>query len=250
MAKNTTTESNNTAMVVSDVPAYLANMNLETGRGAENVTTDDLVIPRIELVQDLSPCRKKSDPNYIEGCEEGMLYNNVTRQLYGTSCLVVPVYYRKEYLIWKDRDHGGGFRGAYPTEAAAQEAINDMDDAEFLDSAETAQHFVLAIHPETGKVEEAVISMSRSKLKVSRKWNSLVRMNGGDSFSRVYRMSAVGEKNNKNQDFFNYSVVAAGFPTEEVYRRAEKLYEAIVAGAVDVDRRFDDATDTTGATEY
>lgn len=248
MAKQLTEQ--NTNAVMSDVPAYLMNKNMGIGRGAENVTTDDLVIPRIELVQDLSPCRRKSDPNYIEGCEEGMLYNNLTRELYGTSCLVVPVYYRKEFLVWKDRDSGGGFRGAYQSQAMAQEAINDMEDADLLGIAETAQHFVVLVHPETGRTEEAVISMSRSKLKISRKWNSLIRMNGGDSFSRVYRISAVGEKNNKNQDFFNLSVVTAGFPSEEVYNKCEKLYDAIVSGAVDVDRKFDDTTDSSDSSEF
>jgi hypothetical protein len=92
---------------------------------------------------------------------------------------------------------------------------------------------------ETGRVEEAVISMSKSKMKVSRKWNSLIRMNGGDSFSRVYRLSAVSEKNNKNQDYFNLSVAAAGFPSKALYDRAEKLYEAITNGAVQIDRKTD-----------
>lgn len=240
MAKNQVVETNanNSVMLMSDeVPEFLKNQT--SSRGSENVGANDLVIPRLELVQDLSPCRKKSDPSYIPGCEEGMLYNNVTRQLYGVEVLVIPVYFRKEWLIWKDRTAGGGFRGAFGSQAEAEAAMATLEDGNDCQVVDTAQHFCLALTPDTGKIEEIVISMNKSKMKVSRKWNSLIRMNGGDSFSRIYRLSAVSEKNNKNQDYFNYAVTAAGFPTEAIYKRAEALYEAIASGAVQIDRKVD-----------
>ena len=39
------------------------------GRGNENVGTEDIQIPRISVLQALSPQIKKSDPSYIEGAE-------------------------------------------------------------------------------------------------------------------------------------------------------------------------------------
>lgn len=253
MAKNQVTKTdeskNQMALFSDEVPDFLKNQT--TARGSENVGADDLVIPRLELVQDLSPCRKKSDPNYIEGIEEGMLYNNVTRQNYGTEALVIPVFFRKEWLIWKDRNEGGGFRGAFATEAEANAAMADLEDGDKCEVVDTAQHFCLLIQPETGKVEEIVISMNKSKMKVSRKWNSLIRMNGGDSFARVYRVGTVSEKNSKNQDYYNLVISPAGFPTKELYERAEKLYDAIAAGAVQVDRKFDnEGANTEGSSEY
>lgn len=238
-------------MMSDDVPDFLKNQG-GPARGSENVGADDLVIPRLELVQDLSPCRKKADPNYIEGCEEGMLYNNVTRQLYGTEALIVPVYFRKEWLIWKDRNEGGGFRGAFATQAEAEAALDHLDDADKgkCEVIDTAQHFCLLIQPETGKVEEIVISMNKSKMKVSRKWNSLIRMNGGDSFARVYRISAVAEKNSKNQDFFNYMIAPAGFPTKAIYDKAEELYKAIASGAVQINREMEGSGEPGEGGEY
>ena len=254
MAKNQVTkidESKNQMALFSDeVPDFLKNQT--TARGSENVGADDLVIPRLELVQDLSPCRKKSDPNYIDGIEEGMLYNNVTRQNYGTEALVIPVYFRKEWLIWKDRTEGGGFRGAFPTETEAKMAMADLEDGDKCEVVDTAQHFCLLIQPETGKVEEIVISMNKSKMKVSRKWNSLIRMNGGDSFARIYRIGTVSEKNSKNQDYYNLVVAPAGFPSKELYDRAEKLYDAIASGSVQVNRDFEQTSGDIheGKSEY
>ena len=89
MAKNQVAVKEEFELVTNEIPDFMKQGN----RGAENVGTDDMIIPRIELIQALSPVRKKSDPAYIEGAEEGMLYNNVTRTLYGTEVTVVPVYY-------------------------------------------------------------------------------------------------------------------------------------------------------------
>lgn len=230
--------------VLAEIPDFLKNQ--QSARGTENVQAEDLVIPRLELVQSLSPCRKKSDAAYIEGAEEGLLYNNVTRQLYGEEVQVIPVTFKKEWLIWKNRDAGGGFRGAFGSESEAKMEMLQLDDGADCEIADTAQHFCLLVHPD-GKVEEIVVSMSKSKLKVSRKWNSLVRMNEGDSFSRVYKLGTVAETGQKG-DYYNLSVATAGFPTLELYKRAEKLYEAIATGAVKVDRRVDEAP--AGTDEY
>lgn len=243
-----TTEQSNTSLAVSDsMPDFLREKQ-GSARGQENVGAEDLVIPRLEVVQDLSPARKKSDPNYIEGAEEGMLYNNVTRELYGKSVLVVPVGFVKEWLIWKDREKGGGFRGAFPSQAEAEAARDGLEDGDDCEVIDTNQQFCLLIK-EDGTAEEIVVSMAKSKAKVSRKWNSLIRLANGDSFSRVYRLSAVEDKNNKNQSFYNFGVAQAGFPSEQVYRRAEKMYEAIVKGHVVADRGSD-TSEPSGSGEY
>lgn len=241
-------EQSNTSLAVSDsMPDFLRDKQ-GSARGQENVGAEDLVIPRLEVVQDLSPARKKSDPNYIEGAEEGMLYNNVTRELYGKSVLVVPVGFVKEWLIWKDREKGGGFRGAFPSQAEAEAVRDGLDDGDDCEVIDTNQQFCLLIK-EDGTAEEIVVSMAKSKAKVSRKWNSLIRLANGDSFSRVYRLSAVEDKNNKNQSFYNFGVAQAGFPSEQVYRRAEKMYEAIVKGHVVADRGSE-TSGPSGSGEY
>lgn len=211
----------------------------KSNRGSENVSTSDLIIPRLEQCQSISPCRKKDGPAYIPGIEDGDLYNNITRQIYGPEVLIVPVFYRKEWIIWKDRDAGGGFRGVFATKEDAERALPGLEDADDCDVADVAQHFSLLVDPTTGKTEELVVSMARSKLKVSRTLNSLIRMNEGDSFSRVYRLRSISDKNQKNQDYYNFTVSAAGFPSKAIYKQAEELYYSIVAGERIIDRATD-----------
>ena len=78
------------------------------GRGLENITNDDITIPRLAIVQAGSPQRKKKDEKYIEGAEEGNIFNTVTNQLYSDSITVIPCGYRKSYVEWVPREKGGG----------------------------------------------------------------------------------------------------------------------------------------------
>jgi len=223
-AVNAPVKPNQTAVAVPDYIKQGSN------RGSENVKATDIIIPRLDLVQALSPCLKKSDPEYIEGAEPGMLFNSLTRKLYGHAALICPVYYRTEYLVWRDRKKGGGFRGAFQSNAEAQQRIKEEEEApEEFEAIETGQQIVLVIC-EDGTIDEAVISMSRTKLKVSRQLNSLVRIAGGDRFSRTYTAMGVEEQNANGDDYYNYSFGISGFPAREVYEQAEKMYDSIASG--------------------
>lgn len=231
----------NSIMMTDTVPDYIKQ---DAARGSENVTMDDMVIPRLEVVQGLSPAVKRGDPNYIEGAQMGDLNNSVTRQLYGQELYVVNVHFSVQYLVWQARryigENGrevtteGGFFGAFPTEhEALARAEQEGGAAKGIEVIDTPQHLCLALEVEpSGAVvgaEEIMISMPRTKAKISRQWNSLIKLNGGDRFSRVYRLGTELEKNAKG-DYYNLSVKSLGFAPEEIYRKAEALYELVASG--------------------
>ena len=207
-------------------------------KGQENITADDLIIPRLGLVQDLSPQRKANKPEYIEGADSGMLFNNVTSELYGSTINFVPVYFRKEWCIWKLQSAGGGFFGAHTSEALAMEAFQDADYDDEYEIVDMAQHFGMVLH-ENRRPEEIVISMSKSKMKVNRQLNTLVKMAGGDRFSRVYKISAVEDQNKEGQDYYNFGVAPIGYVSEPVYNLAMVMYENVSDGVKDVNREAD-----------
>lgn len=224
------------------VPDYLRGQEGSI-RGSENVEMQDLVIPRIELVQALSKCLIEGGAEYIPEAAPGMFYNSVTRQLYGKTVLICPVFFKKQYLCWKDLKKGGGFGGAFDSMQEAQERIGQEDDAEHWEPVETAQQIVLVLDQETGETSEAVLSCARTKLKVSRQLNSLIRMNGFDRFSRLYELFGVDETNNNNQMYKNVAFKYVAFAPVEVYKAAEALYNGIASGqrAVKIDDEYIDA---------
>lgn len=222
-------------LVQNEAPGYI---NTETQRGSENVGMADLVIPRLEIVQGLSPAVKRGDPGYIQGAAPGMLNNSVTRKLYGDSALLVPVHYSMQYLVWRDRKLAeqlkigseGGFFGAYSSMEEAQKRVDQEGGAsKAIVVIDTPQHLCLLIDPETYEAEEIMMSMARTKAKISRQWNTMIRLAGGDRFSRVYKISTIFEKNAKG-DYYNFHVEQAGYPAEALFRRAEDLYRTVSAG--------------------
>lgn len=213
------------------------------GRGSEHVGAQDITIPRLGIIQSLSPQRKKNDPEYISGAEEGMMFNSVTKALYDKTVLVVPIYYRLEYLLWKIRKEGGGFRGVFDTrESALVEARGLKETTEVVD---TGQQFCL-VSADAGKTwTEVVISMAKSNQSVSKTWNADIRLrtqeHGLDRFTTVYEVGTA-EKSNDKGDFFVFSVDFLRFMTDgerSLYDRCEKIYESIARGEKDVDRAYE-----------
>lgn len=217
------------------VPDYLKN---GPARGSEEVKMSDMVLPRLELVQAQSPIKE------VPGNEEvrdGMLFNSVTQEVYGDFVYFIPVYYRTEHLIWKDQDSGGGFFGSFPTAHEAEAKFKSLieedpslagktkDGKPILEVVDTPVHYGLRITPE-GVIEQIVISMAKSKAKVSRKWNAVVQIAGGDRFGRVYKISSFTDENKMGKKYKNYVVQPAGFAPKAAYENAEAVYETFRAG--------------------
>lgn len=228
----------NTGLTVDtdQMPAWL---NPESHRGSEDVTVKDLILPRIDVLQALSPQIKKSDPKYIDGAEQGLVFNTLSGELYGDSIKFVPVVFKREFVLWQDRKSGGGFRGAFQTEDAAEQERSMQENPEGHEVVETHNHFILLVHDD-GRIEEAVLSLSKSKRKVSRKLNSLVQMIPGDRFARLYKLSAL-EVDGPKGEYWSFDVSSLGYVNENIWKRGQEAYEAIMRGERGVDRTADDA---------
>lgn len=214
------------------LPAHLKNAT--SGRGTENVSVDDIAIPRIQLAQALSPCVDEEDDNYIEGISKGDIYNSLTEELYGKAVSIIPTVYRKEFQIWRSqRTTGSRYFGSYESMEIASKELDTLvaGDPKLKDSLEILDvptFFVIAVS-EAGELSEAVISFPRTKSKVARKLNSLIRMAGVDSFAKLYSLSSVNDESDAGK-FYNFNVSALGFVSEDQYAAAEALYESVMAG--------------------
>ncbi len=210
----------NALAFATEVPEYIKQGG---NRGSEEVKSTDMVLPRLEIVQALSPIKEENDE-----AKEGYLFNSVTQEIIGDLAYFVPVYYRMEYLVWKDQDQGGGFFGSFNSKEEAdarRKALieEDNENPDYIEIVDTPVQYGLRISPD-GLCEQIVISMAKTKAKVSRKWNAMIQIAGGDRFSRVYKLTTFRDENSKGQKFFNFVVQPAGFTPEAVYREAERLY--------------------------
>lgn len=218
------------AMILQGDKADLSHLK-NSQRGSENVGVEDIAVPRLEIVQSVSPQLEKGNAEYIEGAKVGDLINSVTNQVYGKEVFVVNVFYTKQWLVWKDRKKGGGFFGAYPSPAEAEDRMKQEGGKEAgLEVLDTPTHMCLLVDTARGAVDEIILSMPRTKAKVSRQWNSMIRLTGQDRFARVYRVTTTLETNKRNEKYYNYVVSNCGTPAPQLYAHAEKLYNALAGG--------------------
>ena len=211
-------------------------------KGVENEKTESLAPPILKLLQNGSAEAQKRNQNYVEGAEPGMFLNTVTKQLYDgdKGIMVIPCHYKLEYQEWADYGTGSGRpENIYPdTSDVLDKTTKGPDGKDRLQNGNyiltVGQHFVIILG--TKSSETAMISMSSSQGKVSRKWNSMMKsitLDGEQgpytppSFSHMYKLSSVLNTGKGNQ-WYGYNVEKVGMLEDaKMYERAKKFYEAI-----------------------
>ena len=73
----------------------------DASKGLGDIGQQDLALPFLKVLAQLSPEVNKRDGKYVEGAEPGMIYNSVTGDLYdGEKGIdVIPAFYKLEYLL-------------------------------------------------------------------------------------------------------------------------------------------------------
>lgn len=222
-------------------------VSAESTSGFENVKPQDTAIPFLGLLQALSPQVKRGHPQQIEGAAEGMFYNNVTQEVTEGPLRVIPCAFQKAFVEWVPRESGGGFVMQHPDEEILSTCSRDERNNFVLPNGNhvvpTAYHFVLVLRPD-GLLERAVISMTKTQLKRSRRWlsqmmNLQVKLPSGKAvnppmFSHSYEVGATLEQKDNNS-WYGFAI---GSPvmleSAEVYAAAKKFHDEVTAGAVKV----------------
>ena len=226
------------------LPANMFEEDAAKGLGA--IGQEDLALPFLKILGQLSPEVNKRDGKYVEGAEPGMIYNSVTGDLYdGVQGIdVIPCFYKLEYIEWKDRGEGPGAPVAI-YDSSSDIMSKTKPDANYKDRLpngnyieKTASHFVIIMgdNPST-----ALISMKSTQLKISRKWNSMmsgIKLKGKNglftpaSFSHIYKLKTTQMSNDKGT-WFGWEVSKVGPVTEKgLYDQAKAFSENISKGSV------------------
>jgi hypothetical protein len=203
------------------------------GVGSEGVTASDMAIPRLKLLQMINDEVQPGGAKQIEGATAGMIMNSVSNELH-SGLFVVNLNFSKKIVVWRKRKSGGGMQGTYETEAEARTALIDagLNEADH-DVSENPTHLVMIIDG-TGKPKGvALLDMPGTKIKVSKKWNSLIAEQeevGNPRFSCVWELKIQSESNNSG-NYFNYDVGFVANAPEEIYAAATNAYETFFGTA-------------------
>ena len=243
--------------MVSDFGDFEAFAN----EGLESVSAQDLSIPYLRILAQLSPQVNKRDGAYVQGAEAGMIYNTVENAVYSgeVGVLVIPCYYRRVYVEWKPREKGGGYVGTYGVDdLIAKTTYKDDRGNDILPNgnllSNTAEFYVLMLDRD-GIPRRCLITMTSTQLKKARKWLTQMQTNtargkNGNMFvmpmmSHVYTLSTVEERNDKGSWFgwevSKSHVLDIKLPDDaSLFEMAVAFSKSVKAGEVKVKQEGDD----------
>ena len=225
----------------------------DANKGFQQMTQEDLALPFLKVLGQLSPEVNTRHAKHIDKAKPGMILNTVTNELYdGTEGIqVIPCYYKREYVEWKERGESLGAPVAiHSTDSdvvasAKRDNMNKdrLPNGNYLEN--TASHFVLVTGTNTST---ALITMKSTQLKTSKKWNTMmlgIKLKGKEglftppTYSHVYKLKTVQQSNDKGT-WFGWDVNKLG-PVEDkaVYDQAKSFSQNISKGNVRVKHTSD-----------
>ena len=206
----------------------------------------DVMIPYINILQTTSPQLNPSKAEYVESAKVGQFYNTVSQEV-STSLNVIPVLYQLRYVEWKPRESGGGLVEMHDADSGilGRTTRSKMTFKDTLPNgnyiATTAYHYVM-VQGTDGNWSQAVISMTSTQLKKSRRWNSLMltqKVEGPSgsftppTYAIVYKLTTVSESNDRGS-WFGYQVEKVQMVDDaSVYNEAKLFSTAASRGDVE-----------------
>lgn len=231
-----------TSLVTGDEAKALAAQNADmfsahAGAGMETVTAKDILIPRLAILQGLSPQLVPNKPEYNEEAKLGQIYDIGLGEIIGKEMLFLPIAYRKEWLEWAPRATGGGLVRIHPSpDILADCKPNEKGKGAYLPNgnliAETAQFYGLNMN-KAGRL--SFLPMASTQLKKARQWltmstsEKLLNSAGVEFtpplFYRAYVLTTIGETNNEG-DWVGWKIDRG--PTLPEIEGGMKLYDKLL----------------------
>jgi hypothetical protein len=269
--------ANGDQAIVNVAPVDMGVMDLEDfgNTGFEGSDKDSFAIPFIQILQKMSPLVDEDDAKYITGAKAGMLFNSVTQKLYDgkKGFHIIPCAYKRTYILWGGREGDGGFKGEFTVDQVEAMRLDEtkikvIDGKMYVPSedgtvnekkndyyADTRSHFVIVIDPDTQEYGAAILSLSSSQIKASKKLMTSLQqkkvqttkgMMTPPTFANMVKVTTVGLSNDKGT-WSGVNFELDGLVTDKNhYAAAKEFYKAVVGGEVGADYSKADAASAKG----
>jgi hypothetical protein len=239
----------NTALEKKNSAGSLATINLrsDSGRGSEEIKSDDMSTPILKILHQLSPECNANDSKYVENAKPGMIYakglGTLTDGQEGVDIIVAHVQTR--YPEWQEM----GDTAAPPVTTHlsipedAQEERNGkyrLSNGNYIEK--TAYFYVVVLGDEP---RPAVITMRSSNLTPARELNQLIKnlrfkddkgVYNPAAYAAVYNLKTVGKTaGSKSWHVYKPSMAraldVAKKEDADLYLMAQELQKSVAKGA-------------------
>jgi hypothetical protein len=220
--------------------------------GLENVTANDVLIPRITILQALSPQLNKQKPEYIAGAEAGDFCDVALSDTFRGTFTFLPVYFAVVHLEWAPRASGKGLvanHGLKVPDDIKKQLQKDDKGRDILPNGNyivpTATWFGLNL---TAGGRRSFIPLSSTAFKASRNWMTKItneKLVIGDReiqapvYWRGWNISTTHETNAQG-DWFGWKMEAGPTileidPSKRLLEGAKDFYVQVRQGFVQGD---------------
>ena len=230
-----------------NLPVDLLN-EIEANEGlGSTFTSDEMQMPFIRIAQAMSPEIKKSDAKFIEGCGQGDIFNNLTREYWSDGLEVIPCHVKTTYTEWVSRDEGGGFIGEVDPKNPILQQTKMEGATEILPNGHhlvKADNYVVLVKSSDGSWTPAMLDMKSTQLKISRRWKTQINLQTvkhpktnkiikSPIFMNIWTIKTIEETNKQSQSYFNYSVAFGKMvDNTDLFNQAKALFSASNAGEI------------------
>ena len=219
---------------------------MAAGAGNNDISMQDVALPYLLVLQSLSPQLKRSSPKYIEGASEGDIYNTVTQEVISgeDGVDIVPAAFQRSWVEWKPRDIGGGWVASHNTDAILADCVRDdkgYDVHRVSKNVIVPTYYYYVVLVRDDKLEPAIVAMSRTQMKVGRRWNSLITSHmvrgprglfNPPIYAQLFHLGTEPETNAKGE-WAAWKVSPKGLvANQELYRYAKLLHESVKSNTV------------------
>jgi hypothetical protein len=192
----------------------------------------------------LSPQRRKSDPAYIEGLEEGKLFNTVTKEIYGDTLEVVLLFFFKNRIKFLPIDEGGGIDcisangvsdGRISPDSCSACKFSAWGNGEKNGNDApscTLYHNYMSFIPVSGT--PLVISYKATGLKLSKQLLANIRLVQLPMYAKKYTVIVVEMRDGQNT-WFDKKLIPGEFVDPKLFQEMENNFNALHKMSINVD---------------
>jgi hypothetical protein len=189
---------------------------------ASNITSEDLRLPRITLIQAMSPTAQDGTH------KSGDLINTLTQEVLTQPVKIIPCFIFKNVIKWRPRSEGGGI--IYRTTNITEEVKKDL--AWVGDQKPLATAFINAVCLVEGQGDMPVlVSFCNTSYKAGQDLATLTTLKR-PAWKQLYELSARKVTNTKGT-FHVFNIKMGQAATPEQMKAAADLYENVKNMSID-----------------
>jgi len=244
MAKNAVAKKEENAVAMPEF------MKEHVGLGTERLSGSDVEVPRLKLIQKLSP--ELETHNDVKA---GDFFHSIAEMPMGNSIRITPIFVSQQFILWRPRETGGGIlaraedgihwnppSGEFAVKlksgqdvtwrtapTVAQSGLDKWGSSNPADPnsppAATRMYNIVVAFPDDPDMPPAVVTLQRAAIKVARKFIGKLKITRAPSFGLIFNMKSV-EDSSPSGKFYNFAFASDGMVEDKaIYDRNYEMYQ-------------------------